>query len=174
MVILNVFFDQFWSRYLPAVVALLTPRGPSFSDRASDVFPLFAKCEYSDIGPSGSTQLHDILCFLTMNVINEKVFAFVYIWYVVLLFVSGINLIWRSAVLLSSTLRLKMLQSMTKCTGTMSRKELKTILRNDNIGDWFVLYLLGQNLSHFAFIDVLNDLSDRQNPDRIDNNNANV
>lgn len=160
MFILNVIFDRFWSRYLPAVVSLFTTEGPTFSTLAGVIFPITAKCTYIDTGPSGSTQYHDSLCLLTLNVVNEKVFAFLYIWYVLLLLISGLNLIWRSVTLLSPNLRLKIIQSSTKWAGQLSRKEVKMILPIDNIGDWFIMYLLAQNLNRFAFREILDELAE--------------
>ncbi|XP_037048178.1 innexin inx5-like isoform X2 [Bradysia coprophila] len=162
MFILNVVFDRFWSRYLPAVLSLFTTEGPTFSTLAAVIFPITAKCNYSDFGASGSEQLHDHLCLLTLNVVNEKVFAFLYIWYLLLLFVSGLNLIWRSLILLSPSLRLKIIQSSTKWTEQVSEKEVKKILAVDNIGDWFIMFLLGQNLNRFAFREILDELAERK------------
>nr|UFA45913.1 innexin 2 [Rhynchosciara americana] len=159
MYIFNVIFGRFWSRYLPAVLSLFTTEGPTFSTLASVIFPITAKCSYSDVGHSGSEQYHDALCLLTLNVVNEKVFAFLYIWYVLLLFTSGLNLIWRSLILLSSTLRLKIIQSSTKWTEPLTENEVKKILPNDNIGDWFIMFLLGQNLNPYAFKEILDELS---------------
>lgn len=164
MYILNALFGQFWLRYLPAIVSLLTTGGSSFSELAWEIFPITAKCLYSDYGPSGSTQTHDLLCLLTLNVINEKVFAFLYIWYVFLLFMSGGNLLWRSLILLSSSLRLKMIQSSTKWTEPLSVRELKKVFPKDNIGDWFIIYLLGQNLNRFVFRDILNEIANSKEP----------
>lgn len=162
MIILNIIFDRFWIRYFPAVLSLFTTEGPTFSTLAAAIFPVTAKCTYTDVGPSGSTQYHDALCVLTLNVVNEKVFAFLYIWYVLLLFVSGLNLIWRSLILLSPSLRLKIIQSSTKWTDQLTRKEVKQILPVDNIGDWFIVFLLGQNLNRFAYRDILDDLVERK------------
>lgn len=158
MFILNVAFQQFWSRFFPAVMALFTLDGPSFSTEASKIFPYNTKCTYTLTGPSGSKEIRDALCLLTNNVLNEKVFAFLYIWYVLLLFISGCNLIVRSVILLSSSIRLKIIQSQSKWSEPLTKKNLQIILHSDNIGDWFIIYLLGRNLNSFVFSDILDNL----------------
>lgn len=164
MYILNIVIDQFWSRYLPAVLSILQIDGRKFSSLASDVFPTTASCYWTKYGPSGSPEKLDALCLLTLNVVNEKVFAILYIWYVLLLFISGCNLICRSIILLSSNIRIKMIQSLTKWTEPMSKRELKKILPNDNVGDWFIIFMLGQNMNRFAYRDLLDDLVQMKKP----------
>lgn len=155
---LHIIFDQFWIRYLPAVSAIFTDR-LSFSTLASDIFPLVSKCNYELIGPSGTLETRDAKCLLTLNIVNEKIFAFLYIWYIALLFVSGCNLILRSITIMSSTIRMKMIQSQSTWTVPLPRKRVHKILHGDNVGDWFIIFLLGKNLNCFAFREVLNELS---------------
>lgn len=162
MIILNVVFHQFWIRYFPAIMTLFTANGPSFNTQASIVFPTTTKCDYRKFGSSGSLEIHDALCLLTLNIINEKVFAFIYIWYILLLFISGCNLIVRSVILLSSTIRFKIIQSISMWSKPLTRKQLQLILHGDNIGDWFIIFLLGQNLNRFVFSDILEELAEHK------------
>lgn len=129
---------------------------------ASDLFPKLAKCTYSHYGPSGSMQIRDALCLLSLNILNEKIFAFLYIWLAFLLVVSGLNLITRSIVLVSPNLRLKMIRSLAMSSVPLTRRQLKTILHGDNIGDWFIIFLLGRNLNPFVFREILEEVAENK------------
>lgn len=159
MCILNGLFNQFWIRYLPVVWALFSREGEPFSSLASDLFPKLAKCSYSDYGPSGTKQIHDALCLLSLNILNEKIFAFLYVWLVLLLIVSGCNLITRSIIMISPNLRFKMIRSLAMSSVPLTKRELKCISHGDNIGDWFIIFLLGRNLNPFVFREILDEVA---------------
>lgn len=50
------------------------------SDPMVEVFPRVTKCTFHKFGPSGSLQRHDALCILALNILNEKIYIFM--WYV--------------------------------------------------------------------------------------------
>lgn len=62
--------------------------------------------------------------------------------------------------MLSSTIRFKMIQSLSKWTVPLSKKKLKIILKGDNVGDWFIIFLIGQNINPFVFRDILDELAE--------------
>lgn len=62
---------------------------------AETLFPKLTKCTLQRYGPSGGIQNHDFLCVMTLNVVNEKIFAVLWFWYLLLLIVNGFNLAWR-------------------------------------------------------------------------------
>lgn len=68
-------------------------------DSLDVVFPKVTKCHFYKYGPSGSIQKHDALCVMALNVVNEKIFTFLWFWYCVLIFISVIALIWRGMTL---------------------------------------------------------------------------
>lgn len=59
------------------------------------VFPKMTKCHFHKYGVSGSIQTFDALCVMALNVINEKIFVFLWFWYLVVFCVSVMALIWR-------------------------------------------------------------------------------
>lgn len=145
---------------MPAVKALFTTEGESFSSLAKELFPKTAKCTFDHFGPSGTKQIRDALCLLSLNIINEKIFAFLYIWFILLLIVSGCNLIKRSVLLVSSKLRSLLLRSILMSSGPLTKQQWHHILPNDNVGDWFLLFKLGQNLNPMVFREILSDVAD--------------
>nr|CAI5829507.1 unnamed protein product [Callosobruchus analis] len=43
-------------------------------DVLDEVFPKITKCTFHKYGPSGSIQLHDAMCVMALNIINEKIY----------------------------------------------------------------------------------------------------
>lgn len=64
-------------------------------DALDVVFPKVTKCLFYKYGASGSIQHHDALCVMALNVINEKIYTFLWHWFAVLLVVTCLALIWR-------------------------------------------------------------------------------
>merc|ERR1712026_471780 len=48
------------------------------ADPMNVVFPKMTKCTFHKYGPSGSITTHDGLCILALNIINEKIFVFIW------------------------------------------------------------------------------------------------
>ena len=49
-------------------------------DPRDEVFPKVTKCTFHRFGPSGTIKRHDALCVLPQNIINEKLFLFLWFW----------------------------------------------------------------------------------------------
>ena len=79
------------------------------ADPMHKVFPKVAKCQFNKYGPSGSIQNHDALCVLPLNIINEKIYIFLYFWFVFLAAVSCIGLVYRLLTILSHDLRVNII-----------------------------------------------------------------
>ena len=48
------------------------------------------KCTFHKFGPSGTVEKKDGLCVLPLNIINEKIYVFLWLWFIFLAVVSGI------------------------------------------------------------------------------------
>jgi hypothetical protein len=64
-------------------------------DSLDVVFPKVTKCHFYKYGASGSIQKHDALCVMALNVINEKIYVFLWFWFMILLVVSWLAITWR-------------------------------------------------------------------------------
>ena len=49
------------------------------------------KCTFHKFGPSGTIQKFDGLCVLPLNIINEKIYVFLWFWFVLLAIITGIQ-----------------------------------------------------------------------------------
>ena len=67
------------------------------------------KCNFHKYGPSGTVELIDGICVLPFNIINEKIYIFLWTWLVALAVVSGAFLVYRVAVILGSQIRVNLI-----------------------------------------------------------------
>lgn len=90
---MSLVFNNFWIEFFPAIRALMRHDFEGFAKESSILFPSQAKCDYYNFGSSGTIQRIDALCILPQNVVNEKIFVFLYFWITFLLLFSLIHLI---------------------------------------------------------------------------------
>ena len=76
------------------------------TDAMIEIFPRMTKCSLHYYGSSGTIQLSDALCILPLNIVNEKIYIFLWFWFIILAVVSGLAVAYRLAVFLSPSLRL--------------------------------------------------------------------
>merc|ERR1711944_206021 len=74
-------------------------------DPMKTVFPKVTKCTFHKYGPSGTVEKKDGLCVLPLNIINEKIFIFIWFWLVFVAVVTGVFLVYRLFTLLAPHLR---------------------------------------------------------------------
>ena len=119
------------------------------------VFPRMTKCTFHRYGSSGDVQKHDALCILPLNIINEKIYIFLWFWFILVAIVSGIILVYRVAIIFFPHLRYRALRSRARFT---DRFHLAVVLDNSKIGDWFLLYLLCKNVDPTHFRSLMREL----------------
>lgn len=118
------------------------------------VFPKMTKCTFHQYGPSGSIKLHDGLCVLALNVLNEKIYILLWFWFSTLAVVSGISLIYRLCVLSIPKLRYYLLCARAKWT---AKQDIEEILQTCNVGDWFLFYQISKNVDPTVFKEICRD-----------------
>ena len=64
-------------------------------DPMSKVFPRMTKCNFHKYGGSGTIEVIDALCVLSMNIINEKIYIFLWCWFILVALITGINIVVR-------------------------------------------------------------------------------
>ena len=64
-------------------------------DPMSKVFPRMTKCNFYRYGGSGTLETIDALCVLSMNIINEKIYIFLWFWFILVAVITGINILVR-------------------------------------------------------------------------------
>ena len=162
MYFIDFFLDYEFTSYGRDV---LNYTGLEFEDRPdpmAKVFPKVTKCTFHLYGPSGSVQVKDGLCVLPLNIINEKIFIFVWFWLIFVAAVTGIYLCYRIVTLLAIQMRVALI---TTCGGkSTKRSDVEPILEPasmtyvQKIGDWFLLRLICINLNPLVVNDLIRHL----------------
>jgi len=124
-------------------------------DPMSRVFPKVTKCTFHKFGPSGTVEKFDGLCVLPLNIINEKIYVFLWFWFVIVCIITGVQIIYRLAVLVMPRLREILLRTRARLAPMI---KIETICRESRLGDWFLLYQLGKNMDPLVFRDFINEL----------------
>uniref|UniRef100_A0A1W7RAB3 Innexin n=1 Tax=Hadrurus spadix TaxID=141984 RepID=A0A1W7RAB3_9SCOR len=130
------------------------------------VFPRLTKCTFHRYGSSGDVQRHDAMCILPINIINEKIYVFLWFWFVILSLLSGLALLYRGFIIAAPRARFYI----TRSRGRLANKDyLEAVLNKCNLGDWLLLDLLCKNIDPLNFRDVISELARRLEGKNIDN-----
>lgn len=122
------------------------------------VFPRVTKCTFHKFGGSGTIQTIDALCILALNILNEKIYIFLWFWFIILAVFSGLAVLYSMAIVLMPSTRETILKKRFKF-GTSAT--VSTLIRKTQVGDFLMLHLLGQNLNLLTFNEVLDELCRR-------------
>jgi len=98
-------------------------------------------------------------CLLPLNILNEKIFAFLWIWFILVAMLISLKFLYRLATVLYPGMRLQLLRARARF---MPKKHLQVALRNCSFGDWFVLMRVGNNISPELFRKLLEELYEAQ------------
>lgn len=157
--LMDVVFNGFWHKYIHALAAIPVYDWNLWNMMTSRVFPKVAKCEMFIYGPSGTPNILDILCVLPLNILNEKIFAVLYVWFLFIAMLAGINLCYRLLLFCCSELRLQLLR--THLRG-MPKAHVREVLATVGYGDWFVLMCVSINVNPSLFRELLEQLYAKQ------------
>ena len=79
------------------------------NDPMCAAFPKEVSCDYPDVGAAGGFQIHNGICVLTQNIINEKIYLIFWFWFVILGGISILFFIYRVLTLIIPQLRFYLL-----------------------------------------------------------------
>lgn len=153
---MDFFLDGEFSTYGSDVLRFTELEPEMRGDPMSRVFPKVTKCTFHKYGPSGSVQKFDGLCVLPLNIVNEKIYVFLWFWFIILSVLSGISLIYRVVVCLGPKVRLYLLRARSRLS---KHEEIEQVAQKCQIGDWFVLYQLGKNIDPLIYTEIIKELS---------------
>lgn len=107
---MNIFMtDKFlggaFMTYGTDVVAFSNMNQENRTDPMVQIFPRVTKCTFHKFGPTGTIQTHDALCILALNILNEKIYIFLWFWFIILAVLSGLAIVYSAAVVLLPSTR---------------------------------------------------------------------
>jgi len=127
------------------------------------MFPKITKCTFHKYGPTGTIEKHDGLCVLPLNIINEKIYIFLWFWFAFLAVLTGLWFLYRLAIILFHGLRVSTIYIRTD--GVVDKSQISATLNNPNhnfsqrLGNYLLLYFIAKNLSPFIMKDVFDAIA---------------
>ena len=82
---MDLFFGGQFTKYGADVLSVTETAIEARDDPMNRVFPKVTKCTSHKYGPSGTIERQDGLCILAMNIINEKIYVFLWFWFMILI-----------------------------------------------------------------------------------------
>lgn len=128
------------------------------------------KCTFHKYGPSGSLQHHDAMCVMALNIINDKIYTFLWFWYLILFICSLMALFWRVlTILLHARSRgFNRLVFYNACPGKLNPWTVLTVSKHCSFTDWLFLVYLSKNIDGMVFKEIFlglaEDLEDEKPP----------
>ena len=152
---MDVFFGGQFSRYGADVLSVSEQPLEDRVDPMNRVFPKVTKCTFHKFGPSGTVEKFDGLCVLPLNIINEKIYVFLWFWFIIMSVVTGVQVVYRLITMFAGRLREILLKARARLAPI---HEIESICRQSRLGDWFLLYQLGKNIDPLIFKEFVHEL----------------
>ncbi|ODM88086.1 Innexin inx2 [Orchesella cincta] len=157
----DAFLNHSFSSYGLELFSLSQKHPYQRSDDLARVFPTVTACRIATGGVAFGTMEYDLLCVLPINILNEKIYIFLWFWFLGLAALSILNLCYRLVVVLFPALRRVMLQRRTRKSYTINTDD-KFYL---SYPDWFLLTTLAENLNPVVFSEILNGIQNNVDDD---------
>ncbi|UXI21520.1 serine/threonine-protein kinase 11-interacting protein [Sarcoptes scabiei] len=125
------------------------------------VFPRLTKCTFHRYGSSGDVQRHDAMCILPINILNEKIYVFLWFWFYAVAVISLLMIIYRFATILLKPLRISNTHSYCRM---VDKYDLEDMFERKPIGDWFFFDLLARNMDPINFKNLIEIYNQKPSP----------
>ncbi|XP_065296667.1 innexin shaking-B-like [Dermacentor albipictus] len=158
MFLMDRFFDGEFLTYGLDVIRFLDQDDEERVDPMVRVFPRVTKCQFFKFGQSGNRETHDAICILPLNIVNEKIYIFLWFWFILLAAVTGMVVLFRVIITACPPVRVYLLNLRFRI---VHLDHLHTVVRRGSLGDWFLIYMLGQNVDSIIFKEVIAEMAKR-------------
>lgn len=117
---------------------------------------------------TGTIQRHDAMCILALNIMNEKIYTFLWFWFIILAVITGVDVLARVVIVMMPSIRTLILRGRLSAP---QKDDADVISHRCSIGDWLLVDFLSKNMDTMIFSDFVAKLSkelnygrDRQRP----------
>ncbi|XP_045585285.2 innexin inx2 [Procambarus clarkii] len=131
-----------------------------FTDYMSQTFPPFASCELTPTNKLVNKRNEKFGCHLTIMELYEKVFLGLWLWLIVLTFVTCCYIVYLVLMWVPCVQVYILRTAKPAHANDRVRQLVQSVARNCKIGDIYLLYRLRQHLSHARFYELMTRLSE--------------
>merc|ERR1719300_864022 len=162
----DCFLGYEFSTYGVSAASFVEMEEQGRTDPMSRVFPRVTKCTFHKYGPSGQIQRHDAQCILPINILNEKIFVFLWFWFIILAGMTAIDLLHKLGQAFLPMVRWIVLNRKMRTLPKFKAEELRgnitlrLIVSNLSHGDWQLMYALIVNMDGISFAEWLKELTE--------------
>jgi len=96
---INAFLGYEFTTYGIDVLRFVHAEPENRTDPMTKVFPTVTKCTFFTYGPSGTLQTHDAMCILPINIVNQKIYIFLWFWLCLLLMITIADIIYQISII---------------------------------------------------------------------------
>jgi len=162
--LMNVFLGGEFTSYGPELIQMTELDPELRTDPMASLFPKTTKCEFHKYGSSGTVERVDGLCVLPLNIINEKIYVFLWFWFIIVSIITGIQVVFRAVLLCSSSIREGLFKLAQLKTSAEQVENVGQLCSNLDIGDWFLLFQLSKNIEPILFKDIIVEFKEKRVP----------
>jgi len=156
----NQFLSGGFKNYGTEVVNFLTTSDEEWDSSdpgpMCQTFPTVVGCTFATAGKAGGTQIDNGLCILSQNIINEKIYLFLWFWWILLFVVGGLRFLFDLAILSTGAFRTRLIEQKLDL---IENQGMRDFINQLGVGDWFILYQIGKNTNEEFFHAFIENLS---------------
>merc|ERR1712122_75825 len=125
-----------------------------------NAFPTKVSCNLGSFGSSGLAENDNLMCILNQNIINEKIFLFLWFWFIAMFIILAIQILMDLCFILFLLPIPKVKQfCIYLFFGIDLPREVKDYLTRCSIGDVYFLHQMSKNMHSSVFHELLRYLS---------------
>ena len=105
MMLMDKFFDGTFLTFGIEVISFAERDQEDRIDPMVYIFPRMTKCTFHKFGASGEIEKHDAMCILPLNIVNEKIYIFLWFWFLALGAMTALIVLYRIVIIISPKTR---------------------------------------------------------------------
>jgi len=160
---INAFLSGHFSTYGADVLNYNLGNSANNRDPMCSLFPTIVDCALGTFAVTGAKDDKSTICILGQNILNQKIYFVLWLWFMVLFGVSVLVIINRLMCIFVPAFQRQVLASHLKSRNANRLTSLERIpLGHDYLGKWFILAQLGRNSSPYKYRDFLDQLGEQE------------
>jgi len=156
MFLMNTILDGEFLTYGIEVIKFMQSDQEDRVDPMIYIFPRMTKCTFYKFGLSGEVERHDALCILPLNIVNEKIYIFLWFWFIILAILTSLLVVYRIFILVSHRFRIFLFKRTYRRIRTA---DIEKVAKNSSFGSWYLLYMIGSNIDTGIFCEAIEALA---------------
>jgi len=160
---INAFLSGQFSTYGADVLNYSSGYKEGKKDPMCSLFPTIVNCETSFFGVTGAKDVKSKICILGQNILNQKIYFLLWLWFMVLFGVSVLVIINRIMCIFVPAFQRQVVAAHLKSKNANRLTSIERIpLGHDYLGKWFLLAQLGRNSCPYKYRNFLEKLGEKQ------------